>query len=67
MENFNNHASYSIVEKTNSEWVVQNIKVPYDYQRAVNEIHTTTLAEAQPVSLRSGANGRTRKKTDGIR
>ncbi|MDP6969848.1 MAG: metallophosphoesterase, partial [Gammaproteobacteria bacterium] len=37
MENFNNHASYSIVEKTNSEWIVQNIKVPYDYQRAVNE------------------------------
>lgn len=37
MENFNHHASYSIVEKVNSEWVVQNIKVPYDYQQAVNE------------------------------
>jgi predicted phosphodiesterase len=37
MENFNNHASYSIVEKVNSEWAVQNIKIPYDYQRAVNE------------------------------
>jgi len=37
MENFNHHASYSIVEKVNSEWVVQNIKVPYDYQRALNE------------------------------
>lgn len=37
MENFNYHASYSIVEKVDTEWVVQNIKVPYDYQRAVNE------------------------------
>ena len=37
MENFTHHASYSIVEKVDSEWVVQNIKVPYDYQRAVNE------------------------------
>ena len=37
MENFNHHASYSIVEKVNSEWIVQNIKVPYNYQRAVNE------------------------------
>ena len=37
MENFNHHASYSIVEKVNSAWVVQNIKVPYDYQLAVNE------------------------------
>ena len=37
MENFNHHASYSIVEKVDSQWVVQNIKVPYDYQRAVNE------------------------------
>ncbi|PID44217.1 MAG: hypothetical protein CSB47_11485 [Proteobacteria bacterium] len=37
MENFNHHASYSIVEKINSEWVVQNIRVSYDYQRAVNE------------------------------
>ncbi|GAA0818248.1 metallophosphoesterase family protein [Colwellia asteriadis] len=37
MENFNHHASYSIVEKIDSEWIVQNIKVPYDYQRAVNE------------------------------
>lgn len=37
MENFNPFASYSIVEKVGSEWIVQNIKVPYDYQRAVNE------------------------------
>ncbi len=37
MENFNHHASYSIVEKINAEWAVQNIRVPYDYQRAVNE------------------------------
>ncbi len=37
MENFNHHASYAIVEKVDSEWRVQNIKVPYDYQRAVNE------------------------------
>ncbi len=37
MENFSHHASYSIVEKVNSEWVVQNIRVPYAYQRAVNE------------------------------
>jgi len=37
MENFTHHASYSIIEKVSSQWVVQNIKVPYDYQRAVNE------------------------------
>jgi len=37
MENFTHHASYSIVEKIDAQWVVQNIKVPYDYQRAVNE------------------------------
>lgn len=37
MENFNHHASYSIVEEVGCEWVVQNIKVPYDYQRAVSE------------------------------
>ncbi|GHA13966.1 hypothetical protein GCM10008090_24680 [Arenicella chitinivorans] len=37
MENYNYHASYSIVEKIRSEWVVQNIKVPYDYQSAVTE------------------------------
>ena len=37
MENFNNHASYSIVEKVGSEWCVQNIKVPYNYQLAVTE------------------------------
>ncbi|MFT2112747.1 metallophosphoesterase family protein [Marinomonas sp. 2405UD68-3] len=37
MENFTHHASYSIVEKIDSKWIVQNIKVPYDYQRAVNE------------------------------
>jgi predicted phosphodiesterase len=37
MENFTHHASYSIVEKVGFEWVVQNIKVPYDYHRAVNE------------------------------
>lgn len=36
MENFTHHASYSIIEKVDSEWAVQNIKVPYDYQRAVN-------------------------------
>lgn len=37
MENFNHHASYSIVEKVYSAWIVQNIKVPYDYQLAINE------------------------------
>ena len=37
MENFNHHASYSIVEKIDSKWGVQNIKVPYDYHLAVNE------------------------------
>jgi predicted phosphodiesterase len=37
MENFNNHASYSIVEKVGSDWCVQNIKVPYNYQLAVAE------------------------------
>ena len=37
MENFNNHASYSIIEKRGSEWCVKNIKVPYNYQLAVTE------------------------------
>ena len=37
MENFNNHASYSIVEKTGSKWCVQHINVPYNYELAVAE------------------------------
>jgi len=37
MESFNHYASYAIIEKDNSEWVVRHIQVPYDYQRAVNE------------------------------
>ncbi|TYK65016.1 metallophosphoesterase family protein [Colwellia echini] len=37
MENYSYHASYSIVEKINGAWRVQNIKVPYNYQLAVNE------------------------------
>lgn len=37
MENFSHYASYSIVENTGSKWSVQNIRVPYDYQKAVNE------------------------------
>jgi putative phosphoesterase len=37
MENFNHHASYSIIEKIKSKWVVQNIKVPYDYHLAVDK------------------------------
>ena len=37
MENFTNHASYSIIESTGAKWHVSNIKVPYDYQRAITE------------------------------
>ncbi len=37
MENFSNHASYSIVEKVKDQWQVQHIKVPYDFERAAND------------------------------
>ncbi|KGJ93776.1 metallophosphoesterase family protein [Colwellia psychrerythraea] len=37
MQNFTHHASYSIVESSGSQWSVNNIKVPYDYQLAINE------------------------------
>lgn len=37
MENFTPLASYSIVENIESSWIVQNIKVPYNYERAINE------------------------------
>ena len=37
MQNFNNFASYSIVESTKSGWIIQNIKVPYDYQLAARD------------------------------
>jgi len=37
MENFTHHASYSIVEGEGAKWAVSNIKIPYDYQLAVNE------------------------------
>lgn len=37
MENFSNHASYSIVEKIKDSWNIQNIKVPYDFKAAANE------------------------------
>ena len=37
MQNFNSHASYSIIEKSENGWVVDNIKVPYDLAAAVEE------------------------------
>jgi predicted phosphodiesterase len=37
IENFCRYASYSIAEKTGKDWTIQNIKVPYDDLRAVNE------------------------------
>lgn len=37
MENYTPHASYSIVEQLGSQWIVQQIQVPYDYQRAMKE------------------------------
>ncbi len=37
IENFNNYATYSIIEQIGSRWNVQNINVAYDYQLAVNE------------------------------
>jgi putative phosphoesterase len=37
MESFSNHASYSIVEKINGKWHIQNVKVPYNFELAVKE------------------------------
>ncbi len=37
MENFCPHASYAIVEKSRTGWRAEHIKVPYEYQKAVNE------------------------------
>jgi len=37
MENFSSHASYAILEKSNLGWVVQHIKVPYDFSSAVKD------------------------------
>jgi len=37
MQNYNNHASYSIVEKSDQGWVIENIKVAYDVDAAVKE------------------------------
>ncbi len=34
MENYSPHACYSIIEKQQNDWVIYNIKVPYDYQKA---------------------------------
>ena len=47
MENFCHHASYSIIEKINSQWSVCNIRVAYDYQRAVNESKKRNRADWQ--------------------
>jgi putative phosphoesterase len=38
MENFCPHASYAILEQGGSGWTVQQVKVPYDYQKAVREV-----------------------------
>jgi predicted phosphodiesterase len=37
MENFCPHASYAIIEESKSGWIVQHIKVSYDYQQAAKE------------------------------
>ncbi len=37
MQNFSYHASYSIIEKLDNGWLVDNIKVPYDVESAVEE------------------------------
>ncbi len=34
MENYCPQASYAILEKNTTEWTIQQIKVPYDYQKA---------------------------------
>lgn len=34
MENFSSHASYAVVEKQAAGWCIQQIRVPYDFQRA---------------------------------
>jgi len=35
MENYCPHASYAIIEKNKTGWTIQQIKVSYDYQKAV--------------------------------
>jgi putative phosphoesterase len=35
MENFSPHASYAVIEQGKAGWTIQQIKVPYDYQKAV--------------------------------
>lgn len=37
MENYNDRASYSIVEELNGEWQVEHVRVPYDVAGAINE------------------------------
>lgn len=37
MENYSPHACYAIIEKSNNGWIVQQIKVPYDYRQAALE------------------------------
>lgn len=37
MENYSPHASYCIIEKKDNKWIIQNIKVDYDFQRAAAE------------------------------
>jgi predicted phosphodiesterase len=35
MENYCPHASYAVIEKNAAGWIIQQIKVPYDYKKAV--------------------------------
>ena len=37
MQNYSPLASYCIIEKNDSSWIVNNIKVPYDIKSAVKE------------------------------
>lgn len=37
MENYSHHASYSIIEKNQAGWMIKQMKVPYNYQRAVKK------------------------------
>lgn len=45
MENYSPHASYAILEKSRMGWTIQQIKVPYDYQRAAEKAQEQSRAD----------------------
>ena len=45
MENYSPHASYAVLEKSRMGWTIQQIKVPYDYQRAAEKAQEQRRAD----------------------